>query len=182
MHQYKSSFCLLRGNRPPVLPPICFSPQRSLVPSFLLRMLHTRVEERDMFASFNSIWKQVMCSPQGLPLDSWDIEDVYYFVEANFSVEVAVTCKFKGTVQGFMFTFWRAILFSRHFVVSVIVFVNLIHKMVLSNLFLFFYDLRPFACDMCDMMTANWIACPQWKSLILFYSRRHRWPQLYSTS
>ena len=51
-----------------------------------------------------SIWIQIMCSPQGKPLDSWDIEDVYYFVETNFSVEVAV--KFKGTVQGCLFTFW----------------------------------------------------------------------------
>ena len=114
-----------------------------------------------------------MSSPQGKPLDSWDIEDVYYFIEANFSVEVAV--KFKGTVHGFLFTFWRAILFSRHLVVSVIVFINLIQFVPMK-------DLRPFACDMCDMMTASWIACPQWKSLILFYSRGHRWPQLYSTS
>ena len=79
-----------------------------------------------------SISIQIMCSPQGKPLDSWNIEDVYYFVETTFSIEVAV--KFKGTVQGCLFTFWRAILFSRHFVVSMIVFINLIHKMVLSNL------------------------------------------------
>ena len=61
------------------------------------------------------IEKQVMCSPQGKPLDSWDIKDVYHFVEANFSMEVAV--KLKGTVQGFLLTFWQAILFSCYFVV-----------------------------------------------------------------
>ena len=72
-----------------------------------------------------------MCSPQGKPLDSWDIEDVYYFVEANFSVEVAV--KFKGTVQGFfVFTFWRSSFRAILLSVSVIVFINLIHNMVLS--------------------------------------------------
>ena len=109
------------------------------MPSFVLRMLHTCVEERfnssvyiQVGLSTYSVWKQVMCSPQGKPQDSWNIEDVYYFVEANFSVEVAV--KFKGTVQGFLFTFWRAMLFSRPFVVSVIAFTNVIHKMVLSNL------------------------------------------------
>lgn len=79
-----------------------------------------------------SISIQIMCSPQGKPPDSWDIEDVYSSVGTNFSVELAV--KFKGTVQGFLFTFWRAILFSYHFVVSMIAFINLIHKMVLSNL------------------------------------------------
>ena len=92
----------------------------------------TQVSYIQVDLSTCSVWKQVMCSPQEKPLDSWDIEDAYYFVEANFSVEVAV--KFKGTVQGFLFTFWRAILFSRHFVVSVIAFTNVSHKMVLSNL------------------------------------------------
>ena len=86
-----------------------------------------------------------MCSPQGKPLDSWDIEDIYYFEEANFSMEVSL--KLKGTVQGFLFTFWRVILFLRHFVVSVIIFINLIHKMVLSNLSLLkTYDLLPVTC------------------------------------
>lgn len=145
MHQCKSSFCLLHGHRLPVLPPFFFSSQRSLVPSLVLRMLCTHVDRGstvDRKGHFNAsvyasgfltytISIQIMCSPQGKPLDSWNIEDVYYFVETTFSVEVAV--KFKGTVQGCLFTFWRAILFSRHFVVSMIVFINLIHKMVLSN-------------------------------------------------
>jgi len=69
-----------------------------------------------------------MCSPQGKPLDSWDIEDVYCFVEAHFSVEVPV--KFKGTVPAFVYIL--ATPFSCHFVISMIVFINLSHKMVLS--------------------------------------------------
>ena len=98
-------------------------------------MLHTRksVDERDtqhkwIYKAY-SIWKQVMCSPQGKPLDLWDVEDVYYFVEANFSVEVTV--KFKRYCSG-LSVYILAILFSCHFVVSVIIFINLIHKMVLS--------------------------------------------------
>ena len=60
------------------------------------------VHLRSTNGTFNAcILFENMCSPQ--KSQSWDEEDVYCFVETHFSGEVAV--KFKGIVQGFLFTF-----------------------------------------------------------------------------
>jgi len=93
------------------------------VPSLLLRMsLHVKlgswlaVRLRSTNGTFNAcILFENMCSCQENPLNSWDEEEVYCFVETHFSGEEEV--KFKGIVQCFLFTFrqcsFRAIFLHR---------------------------------------------------------------------